>query len=89
MSVFDANDRSPIATSAATLGVGTGSPGTFLQAAVLNDGLGAWRNAMLHLFLTPSPLLGTGEVLVGISLPMFVAALIAAYGHRIRLSVGR
>jgi hypothetical protein len=31
---------------------------------------------MLHLFLTPSPLLVAGEVLVGISLPMFVAALI-------------
>ena len=26
---------------------------------------------MLHLFLTPSPLLAAGEVLVGISLPMF------------------
>ena len=42
---------------------------------------------MLH--LTPSPLLDAGEVLVGISLPMFVAALIAAYGDRIRLSGGR
>ena len=71
------------------LGVGTGSPGTFLQAAVLNDGLDARRNAMLHLFLTPSPLLVAGEALVGISLPMFVAALIAAYGDRIRLSAGR
>jgi hypothetical protein len=44
---------------------------------------------MLHLFLTPSPLLTAGEVLVDISLPMFVAALIAAYGDRIRLSAGR
>jgi hypothetical protein len=44
---------------------------------------------MLHLFLTPSPLLAAGEALVGISLPMFVAALIAAYGGRIRLSAGR
>ena len=44
---------------------------------------------MLHLFLAPSPLLAAGEVLVGISLPMFVAALIAAYGDRIRLSGGR
>jgi hypothetical protein len=44
---------------------------------------------MLHLFPTPSPLLTAGEVLVGISLPMFVAALIAAYGDRIRLSGGR
>jgi hypothetical protein len=43
---------------------------------------------MLHLFLTPSTLLAAGEVLVGISLPMFVAALIAAYGDRIRLSGG-
>jgi hypothetical protein len=43
---------------------------------------------MLHLFLTPSPLLAAG-VLVGISLPMFVAALIATYGDRIRLSGGR
>jgi hypothetical protein len=41
---------------------------------------------MVHLFLTPSPLLAAGEGLVGISLPMFVAALIAAYGDRIRLS---
>ena len=55
----------------------------------LNDGLEARRNAMLHLFLTPSPLLVAGEVLVGLSLPMFVAALIAAYGDRIRLSGGR
>ena len=44
---------------------------------------------MLHLFLTPAPLLAAGEVLVGISLPMFVAALIAAYGDGIRLSGGR
>ena len=44
---------------------------------------------MLHVFLTPSPLLAAGEALVGISLPMFVAALIAAYGDRIRLSAGR
>ena len=44
---------------------------------------------MLHLFLAPSPLLVAGEVLVGISVPMFVAALIAAYGDRIRLSGGR
>jgi hypothetical protein len=44
---------------------------------------------MLYLFLTPSPLLVAGEALVGISLPMFVAALIAAYGDRIRLSAGR
>ena len=42
---------------------------------------------MLHLFLTPSPLLAAG-VLVGISLPMFVAALIATYGDRIRLAAG-
>ena len=54
-----------------------------------NDGLDVRRNAMVHLFLTPSPLLAAGEVLVGISLPMFVAALIAAYGDRIRLSGGR
>jgi hypothetical protein len=44
---------------------------------------------MLHLFLAPSPLLVAGEVLVGISFAMFVAALIAAYGDRIRLSGGR
>ena len=42
---------------------------------------------MLH--LTPSPLLDAGEVLVGISLPMFVAALIAAFGDRFKQSVGR
>jgi hypothetical protein len=44
---------------------------------------------MLHLFLNPSPLLVAGEVLAGFSLPMFVAALIATFGDRIRLSVGR
>jgi hypothetical protein len=43
---------------------------------------------MLHLFLTPSSLLA-GEVLVGFSLPMFVAALIAAFGDRFKQSVGR
>ena len=42
---------------------------------------------MLH--LTPSPLLDAGEALVGISLPMFVAALIAAFGDRFKQSVGR
>jgi hypothetical protein len=41
---------------------------------------------MLHLFLTPSPLLVAGEVLV-ISLPMFVAALIAAFGEKFKQSV--
>ena len=35
----------------------------------------------------PSPLLATGEVLVGFSLPMFVAALIAAFGDRFKQSV--
>ena len=44
---------------------------------------------MLHLFLNPSPLLVAGEVLVGMSLPMFVGALIAAFGDRVGLSVGR
>jgi hypothetical protein len=44
---------------------------------------------MLHLFLNPSPLLAAGEFLVGMSLPMFVAALIAAFGDKIRVSVGR
>jgi hypothetical protein len=42
---------------------------------------------MLHLFLTPSPLLAAGEVLVGISLSMFVAALIAAFGGRFKQTV--
>jgi hypothetical protein len=32
----------------------------------LNYGLGAWRNAMVHLFLNPSPLLIAGEVVVGL-----------------------
>jgi hypothetical protein len=41
---------------------------------------------MLHLFFTPSPLLVGGEVLAGMSLPMFVAALIVAFGDRIKLS---
>ena len=41
---------------------------------------------MLHLFQTPSPLLVAGEVLV-ISLPMFVAALIAAFGDRFKQSI--
>jgi hypothetical protein len=42
---------------------------------------------MLHLFLTPSPLLAAGEVLVGFSLPMVVAALIAAFGDRFKQSI--
>jgi hypothetical protein len=54
---------------------------------VLNDRLGTRRDAMLHLFLTPSPLLVAGEILVGISLPMFVAALIAAFGDRFKQSI--
>jgi hypothetical protein len=33
-----------------------------LQAALLNDGLDAWRNTMLHLFLTQPPLLVAGEL---------------------------
>jgi hypothetical protein len=53
---------------------------------MLNDRLGTRRNAMLHLFLTPSPPLVAGEVLV-ISLPMFVAALIAAFGEKFKQSV--
>jgi hypothetical protein len=44
---------------------------------------------MLHLFLNSSSLLVAGEVLVGLSLPMFVAALVAVFGERLRLSVGR
>jgi hypothetical protein len=44
---------------------------------------------MLHLFLNPSPLLAAGEFLVGVSLPMFAAALVAAFGERIKLSWGR
>jgi hypothetical protein len=44
---------------------------------------------MLQLFLNPSPLLVAGELLVGLSIPMFAAALVAAYGDRIRLNVGR
>jgi hypothetical protein len=46
---------------------------------------------MLRLFLNPSPLLVAGEVLAGMSLPMFVAALIAAFGDRIwlRAPLGR
>jgi hypothetical protein len=44
---------------------------------------------MLHLSLTPSSLLVAGEVLVNFSLPMFVAALIAAFGDRFKQSVGR
>jgi hypothetical protein len=44
---------------------------------------------MLHLFQNPSPLLIAGEILVGMSLRMFVAALAATFGDRIRQSVGR
>jgi hypothetical protein len=52
-------------------------------------GWGKRRTPMLHLFLSPSPLLIAGEVLVGLSIPMFVGAIIAAFGDRIRLSAGR
>jgi hypothetical protein len=44
---------------------------------------------MLHLFLSPSPLLVAGEIVLGLSIPMFVGAIIAALGDRIRLSAGR
>jgi hypothetical protein len=71
------------------VGVGTGSPGTFSRRCCLDGGLVAWRNAMLQLFVNPSPLLVAGEVLVGLPLPMFVAALVVTFGDRIRHSVGR
>jgi hypothetical protein len=41
---------------------------------------------MVHLFLNPSPLLVAGELVLGFSIPLFVTALIAAYGDRIRLN---
>jgi hypothetical protein len=43
---------------------------------------------MVHLFLNPSPLLIAGELVLGLSVPMFVGALIAAYGDRIRTGLG-
>jgi hypothetical protein len=49
-------------------------------------GRGARRNAMVHLFLNPSPLLVAGELVLALSVPMFVGALIAAFGDRMRLS---
>ena len=39
---------------------------------------------MVQLFLNPSSLLTAGELVLGLSLPMFVGALIAAFGDRIR-----
>jgi hypothetical protein len=44
---------------------------------------------MLHLFLSPSPLLIAGEVVLGLSIPIFVGALIAAFGDRMRPIAGR
>jgi hypothetical protein len=44
---------------------------------------------MLDLFVNPSPLLVAGEFLVGLSVPMLAGALVATYGDRIRLNVGR
>ena len=41
---------------------------------------------MVHLFLNPSPLLVAGELVLGLSVPMFVAALVAVLGDRMRLS---
>ena len=41
---------------------------------------------MVHLFLNPSQLLVVGELVLGLSVPMFVGALIAAFGDRMRLS---
>jgi hypothetical protein len=51
-------------------------------------GWGKRRTPMLHLFLSPSPLMIAGEVVLGLSIPMFVGALIAGFGDRIRLSAG-
>jgi hypothetical protein len=54
---------------------------------VLNDG--AWRAEERDGSICSCPLLVAGQVLVGFSLPMFVAALIAAFGDRFRQSIGR
>jgi hypothetical protein len=44
---------------------------------------------MLHLFLNPTPLLIAGEITLGLSLPMFVGALVAAFGDRMRFAGAR
>jgi hypothetical protein len=44
---------------------------------------------MHHLILNPSPLLIAGEVVLGLSVPMLVGALIATFGYKLRLSGGR
>jgi hypothetical protein len=67
------------------MAVGPRSPGTSLQAAVLNDGAEERDAPSVP---DPSSLLVAGEVLVGFSLPMFVVALIAAFGDRFKQSVG-
>ena len=40
---------------------------------------------MVQLFLNPSSLLTAGELVLGLSLPMFVGALIAAFGDELGL----
>lgn len=55
----------------------------------LVDGLGTRRMSMLHLFMSSSPLLIAGEIVLGLSIPMFVGAIIAAFGDKMRLNAGR
>lgn len=44
---------------------------------------------MLHLFMSPSPLLVAGEIVLGLSIPMMVEGLILAFGDRMRLNGGQ
>jgi hypothetical protein len=41
---------------------------------------------MYHPFLNPSPLLIAGEVVLGLSVPVLVKALIPTFGDELRLS---
>jgi predicted RNA-binding Zn-ribbon protein involved in translation (DUF1610 family) len=72
----------------AAMTVGPRSPGTSLQLRCSIMGLGARRNAMLHLFLTPSSLLVAEEVLVGFP-PNVRRSPNCGLGDRFKQSVGR
>jgi hypothetical protein len=64
--------------------VGLSITGTFFRQQQLVAGKRrAWRTQMIHLLLNASPLFLAGEFALGLSLTMFLRALIIAFGDRI------
>jgi hypothetical protein len=66
----------------AALFVASVIPGTFFGLRCLDDSADLRRTTMINPFV--SPLFEAGEVLLVLSITMFVAGLIATYGDRLR-----